>query len=59
VEAGVAAGALGGYLSGSGSAVACLTLEHPARVAAAMQAVAPSAPVLVLRADNSGVVVTS
>jgi homoserine kinase len=59
VEAGVAAGALGGYLSGSGSAVACLTLEHPERVAAAMQAIAPSAPVLVLRADNAGVVVTS
>jgi homoserine kinase len=59
VEAGVAAGALGGYLSGSGSAVACLALEHPERVAAAMQSVAPSAPVLVLRTDNAGVVATS
>ncbi len=59
VDAGISAGALGGYLSGSGSAVACLTLENPAGVAAAMQAVAPSAPVLVLRADNSGTVVSA
>lgn len=55
IEAGVAAGALGGYLSGSGSAVACLTLEKPDDVAAAMQSVLPGARVMVLGADNCGV----
>ncbi len=57
IEAGVAAGALGGYLSGSGSAVACLTAADPAPVAAAMQNVLPSARVHVLAADNRGVTV--
>jgi homoserine kinase len=59
VTAGVAAGALGGYLSGSGSAVACLTLENPGAVAAAMQAIVPSASVHVLVADNTGATVLS
>lgn len=54
VAAGVAAGALDGYLSGSGSAVACVTLDSPERVAAAMQAVLPSGAVLILHADNNG-----
>ncbi len=57
VEAGVAAGALGGYLSGSGSAVACITLENPERVAAAMQEVMPSAHTMILPADNTGTVI--
>jgi homoserine kinase len=57
VAAGRAAGALDGYLSGSGSAVACVTLEAPDRVAAAMQAVLPTARTLILHADNTGVVV--
>lgn len=56
ITAGVAAGALDGYLSGSGSAVACVTLRNPDAVAAAMQAVLPTARVLVLAADNDGVV---
>lgn len=55
IRAGVAAGALGGYLSGSGSTVACITLQDPGRVATAMQAVLPDARVLVLGADNHGV----
>jgi len=55
VEAGLAAGALGGYLSGSGSAVCCLTTEDPQRIAAAMQGVLPGATTLVLAADNMGV----
>lgn len=55
VEAGVAAGALAGYLSGSGSAVACLTLGDPHPVAAAMQQVLPAAPTMILKADNEGV----
>jgi len=57
IEAGLSAGALGGYLSGSGSAVACLTLSDPDRLAAAMQSVVPSALVHVLAADNTGVTI--
>jgi homoserine kinase len=57
IEAGVAAGALGGYLSGSGSAVACITIADPAPVAAAMQGILPNARVHVLGADNRGVTV--
>jgi len=57
IEAGVAAGALGGYLSGSGSAVACITRDGPDNVAAAMQAVLPSAEVMILGPDNQGVVI--
>jgi len=57
IEAGVAAGALGGYLSGSGSSVACITLQDPDRVAAALQSVMPEARVLVLAADNRGVTI--
>jgi len=55
IAAGIAAGALDGYLSGSGSAVACVTLEHPEAVAAAMQEVLPGAQAMVLAADNAGV----
>ena len=55
IEAGTAAGALDGYLSGSGSAVACLTTGDPAPVAAALQSVLPEARVHVLAADNGGV----
>lgn len=55
VEAGIGAGALGGYLSGSGSSVCCVTLESSERVAAAMQATLPAARTLILGADNEGV----
>jgi homoserine kinase len=54
IAAGVEAGALGGYLSGSGSAVACVTIDHHDAVAAAMQSTLPSSRVLVLAADNRG-----
>ena len=57
IEAGVAAGALGGYLSGSGSAVACITVTDPAPVATAMQGILPSARIHVLAADNRGVTI--
>ena len=57
VEAGVAAGALGGYLSGSGSAVACITLENPECVATAMQEIMPSALTMILPADNTGTII--
>lgn len=56
VAAGEAAGALGGFLSGSGSTVCCLTLENPGAVAAAMLAACglPGARVLVTTADETG-----
>ncbi len=57
ISAGVAAGAFDGYLSGSGSAVACITLENADAVAAAMQSVLPSAQILILGPDNRGVIV--
>jgi homoserine kinase len=59
ISAGVEAGALGGYLSGSGSAVACVTVDQPDSVATAMQSALPSARVLVLGADNRGTHVES
>ncbi len=58
IENGVAAGALGGWLSGSGSAIACVTEHHEKEVAAAMasaftrQGIACATHVLV--ADNDG-----
>ena len=54
--AGRGAGALGGFLSGSGSTVACLTLTAPEQVAAAMLAASglPGARTVVTAADNRG-----
>jgi homoserine kinase len=56
LHAAVAAGALGGFLSGSGSTIACLTLSHGKEVAAAMEAAAPeqNAKILIVSADNDG-----
>ena len=56
IEAGTAAGALGGFLSGSGSTIACLTTERPAEVAAAMLKAAPEvqAKIIIAAADNIG-----
>lgn len=48
------AGALGGFLSGSGSTIAALTLQSASEIAAAMQKVAPNARVIVTTADNRG-----
>ena len=57
IDAGIKAGALGGWLSGSGSTVACLTLRNVERVAGAMLAACglPGARVVTTRADNTGV----
>ncbi len=57
LTAGVDAGALGGWLSGSGSTIACVTLEKPKRVAAAMLEASglEGASVHITHADNSGV----
>jgi homoserine kinase len=56
IDAGTKAGALGGWLSGAGSTVACLTVKNPVRVANAMAAACGiDAWAIVVRSDNSGV----
>jgi homoserine kinase len=49
-------GALGGFLSGSGSTIACLTLQRPDEVAAAMQEASGlhDTETRILSADNAG-----
>lgn len=55
ISAAEAAGALGGFLSGSGSTIAAVTLEKPQAVAAAMlQAAVGHARMVVTTADNRG-----
>jgi homoserine kinase len=54
IRAGVAAGAIGGWLSGSGSAIMCLTLRNPFKVARAMQDLLPESDLKILSADNHG-----
>ena len=60
IAAAESAGALGGFLSGSGSSIACLAEEEGVplrRIAEAMQkayAVVGSSRLLVLGADNEG-----
>lgn len=57
IAAGVSAGALGGWLSGAGSTVACAALRRPDRIANAMIEACglESACAIVVRADNGGV----
>ncbi|MGH7936141.1 MAG: homoserine kinase [Chthoniobacterales bacterium] len=57
IAAGERAGALGGFLSGSGSSIACLTLRNPEKVAAAMRAASglDDSRTLITSADNQGV----
>jgi homoserine kinase len=59
IAAGVKAGALGGWLSGSGSTIACMTLGDAAPVAAAMKRASGLKTALthVVAADNRGVIV--
>jgi homoserine kinase len=54
IAAGERAGALGGFLSGSGSSIMCLTLDRPAAVARAMRRVLPDSAVMILSPDVSG-----
>jgi len=56
IAAGENAGALGGFLSGSGSTIACLTLRSPQKVAAAMLAASglSDAQGIITMADNNG-----
>lgn len=57
IEAAMKSGALGGWLSGSGSTIACATLKDPERVARAMLAASelPDVDTLIVPADNAGV----
>ena len=57
IHAACKSGALGGWLSGSGSTIACATLSNPEKVADAMIAASglDSAVAVVVGADNSGV----
>jgi homoserine kinase len=57
ITAGEKAGALGGFLSGSGSTICCVALENADAIAAAMLAASGNAGarILVTTADNGGV----
>lgn len=54
IQAGEAAGALGGWLSGSGSTIICATLANPEAVAVAMERALPGSRALTLAADSRG-----
>ena len=55
IEAAERAGALGAFLSGSGSAIAAVTLEAPNKIATAMaRAAAVPAQTIITHADNRG-----
>jgi homoserine kinase len=58
IAAGESAGAIGGWLSGSGSTIMCMALENVDEVARAMQAQLPNSVVKILKADNKGCHVT-
>jgi homoserine kinase len=57
IAAGEEAGALGGFLSGSGSTICCVTLDDAAFVSSAMLAAAglPGARTIIAAPDNKGV----
>jgi homoserine kinase len=56
LQAAEEAGALGGFLSGSGSTIACVTLSNEQKVAGAIASAAPEArgKTLIVTADNLG-----
>ena len=55
IRAGEKAGALGGFLSGSGSAVICLTLDQSQEIARAMKRALPESEVRILSPENNGI----
>jgi homoserine kinase len=60
IAAGEKAGALGGFLSGSGSTICCVTHENPEAVAAAMsQAALGDQRTVITHADNTGLTVVA
>lgn len=58
IEAGEKAGAIGGWLSGSGSTIICLTLQRPEEVGRAMRRELRESDLRILTADACGLVVT-
>lgn len=54
IRAGEKAGAIGGWLSGSGSTIICLTLKSPEAVARAMHRALPDSSMKILQADTAG-----
>ncbi len=54
IAAGVAAGGIGGFLSGSGSSIICLTLRNSQQVGAAMQSELSDSEVKMLTPENQG-----
>jgi homoserine kinase len=54
IRAGERAGALGGFLSGAGSAIICLTLQSPEAVGVSMRRQWPDSEVKILTPDNRG-----
>lgn len=56
IRAGEKAGAIGGFLSGSGSAIICLALEREEAIARTMKRELPASEVKLLKADNRGLV---
>lgn len=57
IRAGEKAGAIGGWLSGSGSTIICLTLEKEGRVAKAMLEALPDSDLKILTTDNRGLAI--
>lgn len=57
IRAGEKAGAIGGWLSGSGSTIMCITVRNAKGVAQAMQAQLKDSDVKVVSADNTGAVI--
>lgn len=55
IQAGEEAGAIGGWLSGSGSTIICLTQQRPVAVGRAMQRQMPDSDIEILVADSGGV----
>ena len=54
IRAGEKAGAIGGWLSGSGSTIICLALANAAAVAKAMQRQLANSATRILAAENAG-----
>jgi len=61
IDAGGKAGALGGWLSGSGSTIACATLRDPGPIAHAMLTASgiPESRIVITTAENRGVRITT
>lgn len=54
IRAAESAGAIGGFLSGSGSSIIAVALDRPEPIARAMHRLMPKARLEILRADNHG-----